>query len=483
MHIEKTFRLDEERRQDLWQKLIRAIEKYLHDVTQEAVAPDPNVTAIRQLLQKFTFETPLSPDEVLEQVLTGLWHHQLHISHPAHFGLYNPAPTTMGIAGDLLTAAFNPQLAAWSHSPFAIEVEQHLVRMLAQRLRFDPASIGGIFTSGGAEANHTAMLTALTHHFPHFAQHGLRSLEKQPVLYVSAQSHHSFLKAARLCGLGTEAVREIPTDASLKLDVDILIAQIGRDRLAGFAPFMIGATVGTTTAGVIDPLARIADVATRENLWFHVDGAWGGALGFFQEFRQQVVGIEHADSVIVDAHKWLAVPMGGGLYLTRHRDILQRTFDTSATYMARAHDDRMDPAAHSMQWSRRFIGLKLFMTLAVSGWDGYRQLIAHQMSLGNDLRQKLRDDGWQIVNDTPLPVVCFVDATRTTGSSPAFISGVAQTVAEAGKAWLTTTGIGGHAPVLRAGIINFLTEARDVDVLVAELHQARDAVYAQLASQ
>src|SRR5436305_12058288 len=271
--------LDAETRGELWRRLVEAIESYLNGVGEARVAPSLDVEAIRGSLAPFDFARPLDPLAALDFAVESLWKWQVHTPHPRYFGLFNPAPTTMGIAGDALVAAFNPQLAAWSHSTVAVEIEQHLVRALGGRFGFDPARVEGSFTSGGAEANHTALLTALTRAFPEIGRRGLRALRSQPVLYVSPEAHHSFLKAARLCGLGTESVREVRVDASLRMIPGELAERIAEDRAEGCAPFLVVATVGSTSAGAVDPVAQIAQVAEEGGgLWLHVDAACGGAV-------------------------------------------------------------------------------------------------------------------------------------------------------------------------------------------------------------
>ena len=187
----------------------------------------------------------------------------MHTPHPSYFGLFNPAPTTMGIAADTLVAAFNPQLAAWSHSPFAVEAERYVIETFAAKFGLPHENVEGTFTSGGMEANHTALLTALVHHFPTYLERGARGIDKQPVMYVSSESHHSLLKAARLCGIGSEAVRRIGVDEHLRMRSDLLRAAIAEDRRKNNAPFLIAATAGATNSGVVDDLAAIAQVALR----------------------------------------------------------------------------------------------------------------------------------------------------------------------------------------------------------------------------
>jgi glutamate/tyrosine decarboxylase-like PLP-dependent enzyme len=470
--------LDAETRAKLWSRLVEAIETYLNGVGEARVAPALDVEAMRSALGVFDFERPVPPLEALDFAVESLWKWQVHTPHPRYFGLFNPAPATMGIAGDALVAAFNPQLAAWSHSPMAAEIEQHLIRAFGERFGFDPGKVEGTFTSGGAEANHTALLTALTRAFPEIGRRGLRALRSQPVLYVSPEAHHSFLKAARLCGLGTESVREVRVDSSLRMIPGELADRIAEDRAEGCAPFLVVATVGSTSAGAVDPVAEIARVAEEVGgLWLHVDAAWGGAAALVPELRPLLDGVPRADSISFDAHKWLSVPMGAGMYLTRHPGILERTFRVTAGYMPRdgAVLPVADPYAHSMQWSRRFIGLKLFLSLAVAGWAGYEEAIRRQTAMGVRLRERLVDEGWTIVNDTPLPVVCFVGSggEGREGRSAAFLEAVAADVVGSGEAWISTVALGEAGPALRACITNYRTGPEDVDALVAALARAR----------
>ena len=475
-------RLDTQTRAELWRRVVEGVESYISSVHQTRVAPEVDPEKIRALLSRIDFNRPLDPLEAVNFVMKGLWDYQLHTAHPRYFGLFNPTPTTMGIAADTLAATFNPQLAAWAHNPFAVEVEQHLIRSIAHRFGYESTNADGTFTSGGAEANHTAMLTALVNQFPEFARQGLRGLDQQPVLYVSTEGHHSFIKAARACGLGTDAVRRVPVDKALKMNVDALGEQIVRDRAAGFAPFLIVATAGTTSAGIVDPLARIADIALQEKLWFHVDAAWGGAAILVPELRNVLEGIERSDSLTFDTHKWLSVPMGGGLYLTRHRNILGETFRITTAYVPPTPQglDVIDPYTHSMQWSRRFIGLKVFLSLAVAGWEGYTAALRHQAAMGDLLRQELEASDWQIINQTNLPVACFVDRRNDVeGRSGAFIEAVAQEVVSSGEAWISVTRVRDDMPVLRACITSFCATPEDILALVHALDAARQKIYSR----
>jgi glutamate/tyrosine decarboxylase-like PLP-dependent enzyme len=235
------------------------------------------------------------------------------------------------------------------------------------------------------------------------------------------------------------------------------------------------ATAGSTGACAVDPVAALARVAQEAGgLWLHVDAAWGGAAALAPGLRPVLDGVARADSLTFDAHKWLSVPMGAGLYLTRHPGILERTFRVAASYMPREGEALAvaDPYAHTMQWSRRFIGLKVFLSLAVAGWEGYAAEIGRMAAMGDRLRARLREEGWTIVNDTPLPVVCFVDGGRDGRSAPR-LERIAAGVVGSGEAWLSTVALSEGGVALRACVTNYRTGPDDVDALVAALGDAR----------
>ena len=467
--------LDTQTRRELWQHLSDIIETYISNVSQVAVAPELDVQKIRSLLNSINFSEPTQPLDALEFVNQGLWQHQVHTPHPRYFGLFNPAPTTMSIVADTLVATFNPQLAAWSHSPFANEVEQYLIQNLGRKFGYNLDKIDGTFTTGGAEANFTAVLTALTHKFPKFTSFGINALKTRPTFYVSSESHHSVVRAAQMSGLGSNAVRSVPVDDSLQMDLENLENLIREDKSAGKTPFMIIATAGTTNAGVVDSISAIAEICSQNELWFHVDAAWGGAAIFLPELRSVLKGIEHADSITFDTHKWLSVSMGAGMYLTCHKNVLDKTFRITTDYMPKDAKGLpvTDPYSHSMQWSRRFIGLKVFLSLAVAGWQGYIEAIRHQVAMGNFLRKELEKSSWEVVNKTKLPVVCFVEKTPQIRHPDVHIKAIANKVVTSGKAWVSTTYLNKTLPVLRACITNYRTDTGDVLALINELEKAK----------
>ncbi|MGD8413159.1 MAG: aminotransferase class V-fold PLP-dependent enzyme [Candidatus Latescibacterota bacterium] len=464
-------------RQGLWREMTEAIEEYISSVKSHRVAPRVDVGALRQKIAEIDFGRPMAPRAALRWVTGLLWNNQVHTPHPRYYGLFNPNPTTMGIAADALVAAFNPQMAAWGHNPAACEIERFLIETFGEKFGYRRDSVAGSFTTAGAEANHTAVLCALTGAFPEYASGGARALVGQPVLYASRESHHSIVKAARLCGIGSAAVVPVPVDGGYTMDCSALASLVERDRSEGRLPFMVVATLGSTNAGVIDPVAQIADVARREGLWLHADAAWGGAAALVPELRGCVAGIDRADSITFDAHKFLSVPMGAGMFFTRHRELPEKVFAVSTEYMPLTHDEPVDePHRTTMQWSRRFAGLKLFMSLAVAGWKGYENAIRHQTEMGDLLRERLAAREWRVVNRTPLPTVCFVDAKTPENNDMDRLSALSDVVVNSGRAWISTTRIGGDVPVIRACVTNYATSADDVEALMSDLDAARSEV-------
>ena len=465
-----------EERSALWSELVAQAEAYFGDVESLPVAPTLNQADLQALLDTFSLDEPGSRIDVLHRFTRELKRHQVHTPHPCYFGLFNPAPAFMGILGDCITATLNPQLAAWSHSPLAVETERRMIHAFAGKFGLSQEHADGCLTSGGAEANLTALLCALTERWPGVLDSGVQSIAARPVFYASAESHHSFLKAARTAGLGRAALRTVPVTDELQMDSDALRRMIEEDRGLGYEPFLIIGTAGTTGAGVVAPLVAISEVARANRLWFHVDAAWGGAAVLVPELRAVLSGIETADSITFDPHKYLSIPMGAGMFLTRHRYALSRIFSVSTAYMPKEGERLavVDPYVHSMQWSRRFIGLKLFLTLATTGWDGYARILRHQSEMGDLLRKRLTASGWSIVNRTKLPVVCFTPSDEEWDM--AMHQRASDAVVESGSAWISTIMLGGKKPALRACITNYRTGPEHIETLLVVLSNVRDGL-------
>ena len=440
--------------------LVRRVES---DIASGPIAP-VGVTPqeIRRHLARYDFAKPVALDDLTADIESMLRTWQVQVTHPQYFGLFNPSVTTASVMADTLVAMYNPQLATWRTSPAANEIERHTLGWLAARFGL-PSEVVATFTSGGAEANLSAVIVALTRAFPEYGESGLRHLPQPPAIYLTAEAHQSFTKIAHMTGLGRRALRIVATNADLKADLGDLARRVAEDRRNGFAPVMVVGTAGTTTAGVIDPLPDLARFCKREGLWFHVDAAWGGAAIISPRLRAHLAGIEAADSITCDAHKWFSVPMGAGMFFCRHPDAVAEAFRAEASYMpGKTTGPVGDPYTTSVQWSRRFIGLKLFLSLAHHGESGYVEMIEHQARMGEVLRQSLGDANWRIVNSTPLPLVCF---TR----EGLVASKLLTQLYERQIAWMSEVRLGGKEPVLRACITSYRTSESEIDWVVREM--------------
>ncbi len=412
----------------------------------------------RSTLADFTFDETTDLESLIDWVMSSLDDGMVQMTHPGHLGLFNPAPTFPSECADRITSAYNPQICVWSHAPKAVEIEQHVIRQLAQRIGL-PTGSDGHFTSGGAEANSTSVLSALTAKCPEYGEQGVSAFSGQPIIYASAESHLAWLKIAHAAGIGRQSVRLVSTDGKGCMDANALTREIEADLKAGFVPTMIAATAGTTNAGMIDPLPECAEIAKQHDLWFHVDAAWGGAVIASEEKRHILSGIEKADSVTIDAHKWFATTMGAGMFFTAKPEILAEVFRVKASYMPES-DAQNDFYLNSAQWSRRFVGLRLFLSLGTAGWAGYSQHVDNTVQLIDELTVGLTEHGWTKENHSHMGVACL-----TPPEGPNAVKQYVSQVQESGNYWVSVAQFEGR-PVLRACVTNGRTTSSGIKGLI-----------------
>jgi aromatic-L-amino-acid decarboxylase len=434
------------------------------DIEEGPILPTVTAEEIRTYLgSRYNFQQTLPLEEVVNDVENMLRTWQVQVTHPRYFGLFNPSVTLAAVVADTLVAMYNSQLANWRTSPAANEIERYTLGWLAEKFGF-PRSCIATFTSGGTEANLSAVVVALTRAFPDYGEYGVRHLNATPSIYLTAEAHNGYNKIAHMTGLGRRALRVIATGNDLKMDLNELHRRVVEDRKNGLLPFMVIATAGTTATGVIDPLPEIGQFCRSERLWFHVDAAWGGSAILAPSLKHYLDGIGEADSITCDAHKWLSVTMGCGMFFCRHPESVAEAFRADVSYMpGKKVGPVFDPYTNSAQWSRRFIGLKLFMTLAQQGENGYAEMIEHQARMGNVLRDALRASGWSILNETPLPLVCF---TREGLAPGEFLAALHKRQI----AWMSEARVG-NIPVVRACITSFRTTERDIHWVVGEMNR------------
>ena len=450
-----------------------ALSDALQRIEGGSVSPDLDLERFREDLERFDFIAPRPLPDSLRWVIEQLEHGVVHLTHPRYFGLFNPSPSFPAECAERIVAAFNPQLATWTTSPVAVEMETHVIRSVARRAGLAPGAVGH-FTTGGSEANFTALTCALTSANPEFATNGAFAFSRRPTVYVSQDAHLCWHKIAHQSGIGRSSVRLVPTDRSGRMDARILADMLEADRAKDCAPVMVVATAGTTGAGMIDPLTECAELARNAGAWFHVDAAWGGALIASETRSRALTGIEGADSVTIDAHKWFATTMSCGMFLTSNAGALSDAFHVTADFMP-SNVRQLDPYVTTAQWSRRFLGLRLFLSLAAVGWRGHAEPVERSIQLISLLKDELTRQGWMVANDSPLAVLCVEPPPGFPGARS-----IARDVVVSGLAWVSSAIFQGR-DVVRICVTNGRTTLDDI-LALAQLLQTFEPSHQRAAS-
>ena len=421
-------------------------------------------------------------EQVLDELCREMVEKGFHVPSANYFGLMNPTPTYMGVLAEALVAGLNPQLATLARSQLASKIELETMRWIGERVGWS-GEFNGTFTSGGNEANFSGLALALASKFPEAVEDGVAAIGGQPVFYASAEAHHSLDKSAGLLGIGRKALRRIAVNEAAQLDPELLSRAIAEDVAAGRKPFCVVATAGTTNSGAVDDLRAISEVCRRHQLWLHVDGAYGGVVIFSNQHRNLVEGIERADSITVDPHKWMAMPFAAGVILTCHPEILERAFSVSAPYMPKAAGAHLpDNSRISTQWTRRMNSLKLWLTLRVHGRQAYEELIDRQLRLSKSFAGWVSaSEDFELAMRPTLPIVTF--RLKPRGRSPRQLAADHDAIVEAvtrdGSRWISETKVRGES-VLRMMVISYLTEERHLKSLESGLTNAAKQLTAQL---
>jgi len=461
------FELDSETRRRLGYNLINHIDRYFETLHTRPVQLPEEERSFEELRNALP-ETGSDAVGVLDEVCRELINRGFHVPSANYFGLMNPTPTYVGVLAEALVAALNPQLATLARSQLASKIEIETVRWIGERVGWN-GRFSGTFTSGGNEANFSALAMALASKFPDVMSEGVRSLKGQPVVYASAEAHHSLDKSAGLLGLGRKAVRRIPVTERIKIDVTALDRAIQEGINKGEIPFCVVATAGTTNSGAIDDLVAVATICRKHNVWMHVDGAYGAAAIFSNRHRDLVRGIEFADSVTVDPHKWLAMPFAAGVVLTSHPETLKSAFAVTTPYMPKATVQLPpDNFAISTQWTRRMNSLKLWLTLRIHGRAAYEQHIDRQIQLGRWFADQVRRSSHFELFCEPMLPILNLRLRKTSGDQTERLERIVSEVTRDGKQWISTTRVNGQT-VIRVMIISYLTQQEHLQELLNRL--------------
>ena len=421
-------------------------------------------------------DEPMPEDELLAYLREVTFEWSSYLGHPRFLAYISGTGTVPGAAADLLAAGLNMNAGGWQLAPSAIEIELALLRFFAQDVFGLPEGSGGLVVSGGAMANFIALKAARDRRAGWDVRNEGILGGPQLGLYLSTETHVVSERAADMLGIGWSKVRHVGVDDGYRMRVDELRAQIARDREAGLRPFAVVGTAGTTSTGAIDPLHELADVCADEGLWFHVDAAYGCPAMLAEDLRPLFAGIERADSIAFDPHKWLYTPHSGGCVILRDVSVLLDSFDAHPSYI---HQDRelthagVDLGRYGPQFSRGFWALKVWVSLLAHGRSAYGRRISHDAELARYLGARVEEHpAFELTCPVGLSVCCFRYVPPDLPEAPgreAYLSALNERLmAEMqvdGRVFLSNAVLG-EAFVLRVCVVNFRTEAQDMDAVL-----------------
>lgn len=470
--------IDRERFRALGHRLVDELADRMSRIPDGPVTRDPRPAEVRKA---FNLERPLpdagvEPDVLLERLVDRLFDHSLFNAHPRFFGYITAPPAPIGVLGDFIASALNANVGSWRLAPVATEIEAATVRWIAQLVGY-PVDAGGLLVSGGNMANFACFFAARAAGAPWDVRaEGVAAGSRRLRVYCSAETHTWIQKAADLSGIGTAAIRWIPTDSHQRMRLDALTRQLDDDVAAGDLPFLVVGTAGTVSTGAVDPLAELAALCRERGIWFHVDAAYGGFAVLSPEAPPELRALELADSVAVDPHKWLYAPIEAGCALVRDRERLRGAFAYHPPYYHR-DEHELNYVDFGMQNSRGFRALKVWLALQQAGVTGYRESITTDILLSRrmaglidaELELELVSQNLSITTFRFVPER-LQEAAADDEEAAAYLDRLnrelVNTLQREGRTFVSNAVVNGKY-VLRACIVNFHTAAADVEALPA----------------
>ena len=447
-----------DRMRQIGYRVVDRLVDHLATLPTQRVGTKGDPAVLMKALSEPVPEQGMEFEAVLDQVERDVLANTMHVNHPRFFA-YVPGPGNfVGAMADALISGYNVFAGTWISGSGPAAVELTVLEWLREMCGL-PASAGGVFVSGGTMANLTALVVA--RHVK------IRGRLEDATVYFSDQAHSSLEKALRVIGLPAENQRRVPSDSGFRLPTGELARQIELDRSAGKHPFCVIASAGTTNTGAIDPLPELSALCREQGLWLHVDGAYGAAAVIAERGRELLAGLELADSLSLDPHKWLFQPYEIGCVLVRDRDHLRETFRILPEYLkdTQLHSDEFNFTDYGIQLSRNFRALKLWMSIKVFGLAAFRAAIERGFVLAEFTEACLRGmPGWEIVTPAQMGIVCF----RYSALDDAAHLSLVQTLLEDGFALITSTILRGQT-VLRTCTINPRTTETDIRAALERL--------------
>lgn len=449
--------------------LVDELAMYLDALPDLPITQGKTVEQIREALgQKGLPGDGSGFEEMWRGLVQKLVDNSLHNGHPRFLGYIMGSPSPLGALGDLLAAMINPNMGGWNLTPIASEIEVQTVKWLAELIGY-PTDCGGLLVSGGAMANYTAFLAARRQqNTESIRRSGMRGIDQELTVYCSEGTHTWVQKACDLFGHGTNSIRWIPTDENQRVIASDLEARIKGDKEKGMKPFLVIGTAGTVSTGGIDPLDELADICDKYDLWFHVDGAYGAPAACVPELKDMFSGMERADSIALDPHKWLYAPIEAGCVLVRSPQHLLNAYSYRPPYYHFDEESGINYYEYGFQNSRGFRALKVWLNLQKAGLKGYQEMILQDVRLAEKLAAIIREEPELELKSQNLSIVNFrfvPDPEKYGKFNDEALNELNEKLmsqAQAGgKAYFTNAFINGQF-LLRTCIVNFRTDSGDI---------------------
>jgi len=450
--MDEKLELSREEMRALGYRVVDLITDHFEHLDKKPVGVKGDPAILRPALLEPPPDRPGSAQEILARLERDIFPNIMNICHPRFFA-FVPGPSNfVSVMADALAAGFNVFNGSWLGGSSAAAMELAVIDWFRGWCGF-PEEAGGLFVSGGSMANLTALVAA---------RHArLDDRVERAVIYYSDQTHSSIDRALRVIGFSPEQIRRIPSDAEFSLPMEALTALVERDRGAGLRPFAVIANAGTTSTGAIDPLREIATFCHAENLWMHVDGAYGAAAVICERGRRLLDGIALADSLSFDPHKWLFQTIECGCVLLRDAALLKATYRIMPEYLADVHRNvtEVNPCDYGIQLTRGFRALKVWMSMQYFGLHAFRAAVERGFLLAELAEAKLRRmPGWSVVTPAQMGIVSF----ERRGAPESFYHQMHDAMLHDGFALATSTVLKGRT-VLRLCTINPRTTDSDVE--------------------
>lgn len=467
--------MDAKEFRDVGHQVVDLLAEYLDHIEEKRVFPDVEPATVQALFRDPLPEAAASPESVLHEVDSKLLPYCTHVGHPGYMGLITPSPNPMGVIADFICSALNQNLGAYSIGPSAVEMERQVVRWLAALCGYGDTA-GGNLTSGGMMANFIALKLARDAVTFDRAQH--EGIGKGWAVYVSEERHVSIDKAVDAIGLGRDAIRPLPTDASFQVRLDAVEAAIADDKKNGIRPMCIVCVFGTTNTGAVDDIRGMRRIADREGIWLHADAAYGGGMLLSHEWPMRNRGLELADSITIDPHKWFYAPLDAGAVLVKDHSRLTASFGMKPSYLRDEldeADERYQYYVHGFEQSRRFRGLKVWMSFKRYGTRQIGEWIDNNVRQAKHLYSLVeRHPEFEPASDPPMSAICvrFKNAGPESDARKLHAE-VANQVEQSGRFWISTTELKGRS-WFRINPVNFRTRKEHMEELFALLqHECR----------